>query len=32
LDEVPVVYKSLREVTAAQSDLVTILGQFDPSW
>jgi tRNA-splicing ligase RtcB (3'-phosphate/5'-hydroxy nucleic acid ligase) len=25
-----VVYKNIREVMAAQSDLVTILGQFDP--
>ena len=30
LDEVPMVYKNIREVMAAQSDLVTILGQFDP--
>lgn len=30
LDEVPMVYKNIREVMAAQNDLVTILGQFDP--
>jgi tRNA-splicing ligase RtcB len=30
LDEAPMVYKNIREVMAAQSDLVTILGQFDP--
>ena len=30
LDEVPMAYKSIREVMAAQSDLVTVLGQFDP--
>jgi tRNA-splicing ligase RtcB len=30
LDEVPMVYKNIREVMAAQSDLVAILGQFDP--
>jgi tRNA-splicing ligase RtcB len=30
LDEVPMVYKNIREVMAAQMDLVTILGQFDP--
>src|SRR5437867_1217120 len=30
LDEVPMVYKNIREVMAAQSDLVTTLGQFDP--
>jgi tRNA-splicing ligase RtcB len=30
LDEVPVVYKNIQEVMAAQKDLVTILGQFDP--
>ena len=30
LDEVPMVYKDIREVMAAQSDLVTVLGQFDP--
>jgi tRNA-splicing ligase RtcB len=23
-------YKNIREVMAAQSDLVTVLGQFDP--
>ncbi|MEW6159442.1 MAG: RtcB family protein [Verrucomicrobiota bacterium] len=30
LDEVPMVYKDIREVMAAQQDLVTILGQFNP--
>lgn len=30
LDEVPMVYKNIHEVMAAQQDLVTILGQFDP--
>ncbi len=30
LDEVPMVYKNIREVMAAQNDLVTVLGQFDP--
>ena len=30
LDEVPMVYKDIHQVMAAQSDLVTILGQFDP--
>jgi len=30
LDEVPMVYKNIHEVMASQSDLVTILGQFDP--
>src|SRR5437667_7062272 len=30
LDEVPMVYKNIHEVMAAQHDLVTILGQFDP--
>jgi tRNA-splicing ligase RtcB len=30
LDEAPMVYKNIREVMAAQNDLVTILGQFDP--
>jgi len=30
LDEAPMVYKNIREVMAAQSDLVTVLGQFDP--
>ena len=30
LDEVPMVYKNIREVIAAQSDLLTIQGQFDP--
>ncbi|HXT13781.1 MAG TPA: hypothetical protein VN873_19685 [Candidatus Angelobacter sp.] len=30
LDEVPMSYKMIREVMAAQHDLVTVLGQFDP--
>ncbi|MEI6782195.1 MAG: RtcB family protein [Verrucomicrobiota bacterium] len=30
LDEAPMVYKNIHEVMAAQHDLVTILGQFDP--
>jgi len=30
LDEVPMAYKNIREVVAAQHDLVTVLGQFDP--
>ena len=30
LDEVPMVYKNIHEVMAAQADLVTILGQSDP--
>ena len=30
LDEVSMVYKNIHEVMAAQHDLVTILGQFDP--
>src|ERR1017187_3614022 len=30
LDEVAMAYKNIREVMAAQSDLVTTLGQFDP--
>jgi tRNA-splicing ligase RtcB (3'-phosphate/5'-hydroxy nucleic acid ligase) len=30
LDEVPMVYKNIREIMAAQDDLVTVLGQFDP--
>src|SRR5436309_2758780 len=30
LDEVPMAYKNIREVMAAQNDLVTVLGQFDP--
>jgi tRNA-splicing ligase RtcB len=29
-DEVPMAYKNIREVMAAQNDLVTVLGQFDP--
>jgi tRNA-splicing ligase RtcB (3'-phosphate/5'-hydroxy nucleic acid ligase) len=30
LDEVPMAYKNIQEVMAAQQDLVTVLGQFDP--
>ena len=30
LDEVPGVYKDIHEVMAAQTDLVDVLGQFDP--
>jgi tRNA-splicing ligase RtcB len=30
LDEVPMAYKNIREVMAAQKDLVAVLGQFDP--
>ena len=30
LDEAPMAYKNIREVMAAQHDLVKILGQFDP--
>src|SRR5262245_37339752 len=30
LDEVPMAYKNIQKVMAAQSDLVTVLGQFDP--
>ncbi len=30
LDEVQMAYKNIREVMAAQKDLVTIVGQFDP--
>ncbi len=30
LDEAPMVYKNIHDVMAAQSDLVTIVGQFDP--
>jgi hypothetical protein len=30
LDEVPDVYKDIHTVMAAQSDLVEVLGQFDP--
>jgi tRNA-splicing ligase RtcB (3'-phosphate/5'-hydroxy nucleic acid ligase) len=29
-DDVPGVYKDIREVMAAQQDLVEIVGQFDP--
>ena len=30
LDEVPMAYKNIGEVMAAQKNLVTVLGQFDP--
>jgi hypothetical protein len=30
LDEAPMVYKDIHKVMAAQSDLVRVLGQFDP--
>ncbi len=30
LDEVPMAYKNIRDVMAAQKDLVTVLGQFGP--
>jgi len=30
LDEVPMVYKDIHQVMNAQTDLVDILGQFDP--
>jgi tRNA-splicing ligase RtcB len=30
LDEVPMAYKNIREVMAAQKDLVTVLGEFAP--
>lgn len=30
LDEVPMAYKNIREVMAAQRDLVTVLGEFKP--
>ena len=30
LDEVPGVYKDIHEIMAAQTDLVEVLGQFDP--
>jgi tRNA-splicing ligase RtcB len=30
LDEVPMVYKDIHEVMAAQTDLVEVLGHFDP--
>ena len=30
LDEVPMVYKDIHQVMAAQSDLVEVLGQFNP--
>ncbi len=30
IDEVPGVYKNIEEVMAAQTDLVEVLGRFDP--
>jgi tRNA-splicing ligase RtcB len=30
LDEVPMVYKDIHQVMAAQADLVEVVGQFDP--
>jgi len=30
LDEVPMVYKDIHQVMASQSDLVEVIGQFDP--
>lgn len=30
LDEVPMVYKNIHDVMAAQNDLVEVVGQFDP--
>ncbi len=30
LDEVPGVYKDIEQVMAAQTDLVDVLGRFDP--
>jgi len=30
IDEVPQAYKNITEVMAAQSDLVAVLGRFDP--
>jgi tRNA-splicing ligase RtcB len=30
LDEVPMVYKDIHQVMAAQADLVEVIGQFDP--
>jgi len=30
LDEVPMVYKDIHRVMAAQSDLVEVLARFDP--
>jgi tRNA-splicing ligase RtcB len=30
LDEVPMVYKDIHQVMAAQSDLVDVLARFDP--
>ena len=30
LDEVPMAYKNIRDVMKAQSDLVTVLGEFNP--
>jgi tRNA-splicing ligase RtcB len=32
LDEVPKTYKNIRDVMAAQKDLVAVLGEFMPSW
>jgi tRNA-splicing ligase RtcB (3'-phosphate/5'-hydroxy nucleic acid ligase) len=31
LNEVPAVDKNIHEVMAAQNDLVTVLGRFDPN-
>jgi tRNA-splicing ligase RtcB len=30
LDEMPMVYKDIHQVMAAQSDLVKVIGRFDP--
>jgi tRNA-splicing ligase RtcB len=30
LDEVPMAYKDIHQVMAAQTDLVEVLGRFDP--
>ena len=30
LDEVPMAYKNIQEVMAAQSDLVEVIGEFNP--
>jgi len=30
IDEVPMVYKNIHDVMAAQKDLVTVFGQFHP--
>ncbi|MBA2430713.1 MAG: hypothetical protein H0V56_01195 [Chthoniobacterales bacterium] len=32
LDEVPGVYKAIHAVMAAPTDLVSVLGRFDPKW